>query len=212
MESKEAAPQSMEDQISASLEKQKMRLFAQIKRDEKTKAELEARIEDATAKILNAKRRLGEYNALFMTLDNAAAKAPAQRLGANAAVMGTKRIVERELHKALKESALAETKLNKQKERNTGMRGQVDALRKEHVTFKKLFVAMTDELGAARARIAATRRAIDEAYATRDHAQESMRELVRLFELDKLERAAEWALFTEAIEKANKEGVAGGGD
>lgn len=34
-----------------------------------------------------------------------------------------------------------------------------------------------------------------------------MRELARQFELDKLERQQEWALFSEAIERANKEGV-----
>lgn len=47
-------------------------------------------------------------------------------------------------------------------------------------------------------------------YAQRDRAQEEMRELARQFEMDKLERQEEWALFTEAIEKANKEGLPDG--
>jgi len=34
-----------------------------------------------------------------------------------------------------------------------------------------------------------------------------MREVAKQFELDKLERGQEWQLFTEAIEKANNEGM-----
>jgi hypothetical protein len=54
---------------------------------------------------------------------------------------------------------------------------------------------------------AGTKKSVNDAYAQRDRAQEDMRELARQFELDKLERQQEWALFTEAIDKANKEGM-----
>ncbi len=145
---------TLEDSISASLEKQKFRLLTQVARDKKTKHELEARIAEAEERILEAKQRLGEYNALFMSIEDAASKAPKQRLGAAQAVMGTKRIIERELNKLFKDAAVTEMKLNKQKDRNGHLKGQVDQLRKEHVTFKKLFVSMTDELNAVKSRIA----------------------------------------------------------
>lgn len=43
----------------------------------------------------------------------------------------------------------------------------------------------------------------------RDHAQEDMLEIAKQFELDKLERGQEWQLFSDAIEKANNEGMPG---
>lgn len=144
---------TLEDSISASLEKQKFRLLTQVARDKKTKNELEGRIAEADERILEAKHRLGEYNALFMSIDDAATKAPRQRLGAAQAVMGTKRIIERELNKLFKDAAVTEMKLNKQKDKNGHSKGHVDQLRKEHVTFRKLFVSMTDELSAVKGRI-----------------------------------------------------------
>lgn len=146
-------PQSLEDSLSASLEKQKFRLLQQIAKDKKTKTELDARIAEAEQRIFENKQKLGEYNALFMSIEDAATKAPRQRLGAAAAVMGTKRIIERELNKLSKEAAVTEMKWNKQKDKNGHVKGQVDQLRKEHITFKKLFVAMTEELNAVKTRI-----------------------------------------------------------
>ncbi len=143
-----------EDSLSASLEKAKFRLLAQIARDKKVKHELEARITEADNGIAAAKRRLGEYNALFMTIEDATSRAPKQKLGAASAVMGTKRIIDRELGKLSKESAVAEMQLNKQRNKNAASKGQVDQLRKEHITFKKLFASMTDELDGVKARIA----------------------------------------------------------
>ncbi len=149
----ENAPLTLDQQIAASLEKQKFHLLKQIALSNKAKVELEAKIKAAESKALEKRSRLGEYNALFMSLENANDKAPRQKLGAREAVMGTKRIIERELNKLSKEAAVTEMKLNKAKDKNGHMRTQIDGLRKEHITFKKLFVAMTDELAAVKARI-----------------------------------------------------------
>lgn len=145
---------TLEDAISASLEKQKFRLLTQVAQNKKAKSEVEARIVDAEQKIAESRQRLGEYNALFMSIEDAGAKAPKQRLGAAQAVLGTKKIIERELTKLFKDSAVTEMKLNKQKDRNSQSKAHVDQLRKEHVTFKKLFVSMADELNAVKGRIA----------------------------------------------------------
>jgi len=151
-----AAPvMSAEDSLTKSLETQKFRLLTQISQMKKVKGELEAKIKAADAKALDKQRRMGEYNALFMQLgDKANDRAPGQKLGAREAVMGTKRIIERELVKVGKDLAVTEMQVNKTRARNAQLRAHVDALRKEHMTFKKLFVAMNDELAAVKTRIA----------------------------------------------------------
>jgi hypothetical protein len=170
-----AMPMSAEDSLSKGLEVQKFRLLSQIALNKKVKAELEQKIKAAEAKALEKQKRLGEYNALFMKMGEAAnEKAPSQKLGAREAVMGTKKIIDREIGKSAKECAVTEMQLNKTKARNAHLRVHVDALRKEHMTFKKLFVAMSEELAAVKSRIANTKRAIDEGYAARDRAQEEM--------------------------------------
>jgi hypothetical protein len=199
---------SADDALTRSLEMQKFRLLSQIAHAKKVKSELETKIKAAEAKALEKQKRLGDYNALFMKIgEEANQKAPRQKLGAREAVLGTKRIIERELLKMSKECAVTEMQLNKTKARNAHLRHHVDALRKEHMTFKKLFGAMSEELSAVKARINNTKQAIDEGYKARDHAQEDMVDLSKQFELDKLERGQEWQLFSEAIEKANNEGM-----
>jgi hypothetical protein len=150
---KDDSPLTMDQQIAASLEKQKFHLLKQIALSNKAKVELEAKIKAAEAKALERRQHLGEYNALFMSLENASDKAPRQKLGAREAVMGTKRIIERELSKLSKEAAVTEMKLNKAKDKNLHFKHQIEGLRKEHMTFKKLFVAMTDELAALKGKI-----------------------------------------------------------
>ena len=53
----------------------------------------------------------------------------------------------------------------------------------------------------------AARTAVEDGYVARDRAQEDMAQLVKHFELDRLERQKEWALYTAAIEEANNEGA-----
>jgi hypothetical protein len=132
-------------------------------RDKKAKHELEQKIAAAEAKVFERRQRLGEHNALFMTLPDAAARAPKQRLGAAEAVLATKRIVERELAKLRNEAAAKEMKGNKARDRNLHLKAQVDALRKEHITFRKLFTSMNDELGKLKTRVSTVRTAINEA-------------------------------------------------
>jgi hypothetical protein len=203
-----AVAMSAEESLSKGLEVQKFRLLSQIAHNKKVKQELEQKIKAAEAKALEKQKRLGEYNALFMKMGEAASeKAPGQKLGAREAVMGTKKIIDREIGKAAKECAVTEMQLNKTRARNAHLRVHVDALRKEHMTFKKLFVAMSEELAAVKSRIANTKRAIDEGYTARDRAQEEMTDIAKQFEIDKLERGQEWQLFSDAIEKANNEGM-----
>ena len=145
---------SADDALTRSLEMQKFRLLSQIAHAKKVKSELETKIKAAEAKALEKQKRLGDYNALFMKIgEEANQKAPRQKLGAREAVLGTKRIIERELLKMSKECAVTEMQLNKTKARNAHLRHHVDALRKEHMTFKKLFGAMSEELNAVKARI-----------------------------------------------------------
>jgi hypothetical protein len=144
----------VEDSLEKQLEKQKFSLLQQIARDKKLKDELDRKIKVAEAKALEKRQRLGEYNALFMLMgETANEKAPRQKLGAREAVLGTKRIIERELTRLSKEAAVTEMKLNKAKDKNHHMRAGVDALRKEHITFKKLFTAMSEELASVKGRI-----------------------------------------------------------
>jgi len=56
---------------------------------------------------------------------------------------------------------------------------------------------------------AGTRKAIKEGYEARDRAQDEQTALITQFMKDKLERKKEWELYTDAIEKADKEGLAG---
>jgi hypothetical protein len=48
---------------------------------------------------------------------------------------------------------------------------------------------------------------VEDGYVARDRAQEDMAQLVKHFELDRLERQKEWALYTAAIDEANNEGT-----
>jgi hypothetical protein len=48
---------------------------------------------------------------------------------------------------------------------------------------------------------------VEDGYVARDRAQEDMAQLVKHFELDRLERQKEWALYTAAIDEANNEGA-----
>lgn len=50
------------------------------------------------------------------------------------------------------------------------------------------------------------RKAIKESYDARDQAKQDMTQLIKQFELDKLERGKEWTLYSQAIEEADKEG------
>jgi chromosome segregation ATPase len=118
----------------------------QMGKEKKTKKELEQKIMALESKVFERRQRLGEYNALFMSLDGAAERAPRQRLGAREAVSGTKRIIEINLHKLQSELAAQGMKLNRARDRNLHLREKVDLLRKEHITFRKLFGHMGGEL------------------------------------------------------------------
>ena len=118
----------------------------QMGKEKKTKKELEQKIMAMESKVFERRQRLGEYNALFMSLDGAAERAPRQRLGAREAVSGTKRIIDINLHKLQNEIATQGMKLNRARDRNLHLREKVDLLRKEHITFRKLFAHMSTEL------------------------------------------------------------------
>ena len=124
----------------------KFRLMQQMGKEKKTKKELEQKIMAMESKVFERRQRLGEYNALFMSLDGAADRAPRQRLGAREAVSGTKRIIDINLHKLQNEIATQGMKLNRARDRNLHLREKVDLLRKEHITFRKLFGHMSTEL------------------------------------------------------------------
>ena len=124
----------------------KFRLMQQMGKEKKTKKELEQKIMALESKVFERRQRLGEYNALFMSLDGAAERAPRQRLGAREAVSGTKRIIEINLHKVQSELAAQGMKLNRARDRNLHLREKVDLLRKEHITFRKLFGSMGGDL------------------------------------------------------------------
>ena len=117
-------------------------------KEKKQKQETEQKIAAMESKVVERRQKLGEYNALFMALDGGArmAKAPGQRLGATQAVLGTRRIIERELGKLQNEIATKSMTLNKARDKNLQLREKVDNLRKEHVTFRKLFGHMSGEL------------------------------------------------------------------
>ena len=134
------------DDASSSLERDKLALLTSIARDRKAALELESSIAAVQSEILTRKAALGKANALFMTLPDAAAKAPRQRLGANNAVIETVRIIARETDRVRKEGDAVEAKLNKAREKNSNVRASINTARKDAVTFRKLFIAMTDEL------------------------------------------------------------------
>ena len=125
----------------------------QMGKEKKTKKELEQKIMALESKVFERRQRLGEYNALFMSLDGAAERAPRQRLGAREAVSGTKRIIEINLHKVQSELAAQGMKLNRARDRNLHLREKVDLLRKEHITFRKLFASMGGDLEELREKI-----------------------------------------------------------
>ena len=177
-----------EEIANAPLERQKFRLLQASSRDRKTAAELDERLAVAQRLLMERKLRLSDSNALFMTMPDAAARAPRQRLGAANAVLGTKRIIERELSKVHKEAAVMAMKVNKAKAKNGGIRGQIDATRKDALTFRKLFAALTEELGALQGRIRDVKADVEDGYDDRDRALEDMRNLTKQFEVDKLER------------------------
>jgi hypothetical protein len=123
-------------------------------KDEKLKQELEQKIAAAESKVFERRQKLGEYNALFMTLPDASTKAPSQRLGAQMAVLGTRRIIDRELTKLTNDIATQGMKLNRAKDRNVVAKGIIDGLRKEQLSYKKLFATMNHDLHALKEKIA----------------------------------------------------------
>lgn len=90
-----------------------------------------------------------------------------------------------------------ESKLNLARDANVRVRTQIDGLREDRLTFRRLFAGLSGELQAAQEQVDGLRRTRDEAYATRDHAQQEMRELAKAFELDKLERVREWHILSQ---------------
>ena len=124
----------------------KFRLMQQMGMERKTKKELEQKIFAMESKVFERRQKLGEYNALFMSLDGAAERAPRQRLGAREAVSGTRRIIDINLHKLQSEISTQSLKLNRARASNLHLREKVDLLRKEHLTFRKLFSHMGAEL------------------------------------------------------------------
>lgn len=193
--------------IMASLERSKFRLMAETAKHKRTLADLNSKVEEARAKMEARRARLSQYNGLFLRMGpEAAQKAPRQRLGAADAVLGTKRIIERELTRVRKEGDVVNSKLNRAKEHNAKLRASIDGQRKDAMTFRKLFVSMSNELEGLKTQLALTHADVSESYEARDRAHEDMRQLAKQFEVDKLERAQEWAVFSEAIEAANREG------
>ena len=131
----------------------KFRLMQQMGKEKKLKREFEQKIVAMESKVFERRQRLGEYNALFMSLDGAAERAPRQKLGAREAVSGTKRIIDINLHKLSQEKAKLEMKLNRAQDRNLHLKEKVDLLRKEHITFRKLFASMGGDLEELREKI-----------------------------------------------------------
>ena len=147
--------------------------------------------------ILRRKTKLGSYNAQFFQDDNRA-HASRQQLGAVAAVVETKRIIERELSRLRSDSVATESKLNLAHDANGRIHAQINGLREDRLTFRRLYGGLSAELLSEQAKVEGLRRKRDDAYALRDHAQAEMRELAKAFELDKLERVREWHVLTQA--------------
>ena len=108
--------------------------------------ELEVDIDIVNSRVAARRERMGQYNALFMTMENSEKRAPRQKLGARDAVAGTKRIIEINLHKLEKEIATQDLKLNRARDHNLKLKEKIDLLRKEHLTYHKLFGTMGTDL------------------------------------------------------------------
>lgn len=186
--------------IIINLEKEKLRLSAAITRDKRTVEDLEKHVTLLQSHVLAHRSKLGSYNALFMRMPDADSKAPRQRLGAREAVLGTKRIIRRELERLESEVVVAEMKLNRSRERNNVIREKINQLRREHVTYRHLFEKMEAELEELKSSIGVVDRAVDSEYAQRDRAYEEMRELAKQFELDKVERLQLFRQVTDELE------------
>lgn len=186
--------------IIINLEKEKLRLSAAITRDKRTVDDLEKHVTLLQSHVLAHRSKLGSYNALFMRMPDADSKAPRQRLGAREAVLGTKRIIRRELERLESEVVVAEMKLNRSRERNNVIREKINQLRREHVTYRHLFEKMEAELEELKSSIAVVDRAVDSEYSQRDRAYEEMRELAKQFEVDKVERLQLFRQVTEELE------------
>ncbi len=145
-------------------------------------AELEDKIDGSKKEVMNRKMKLGAYSAQFFQLDEGA-RASKQRLGAVAAVIETKKIIAREFERLRKEDATTEAKLNTAKEANAQICAQINGLRNDTTTYRKLAARLMDELSTAKSRIVGIKHARDEAYLERDRAQEEMREVAKQFEL-----------------------------
>lgn len=134
-------------------------LLTQMGKERKAKKELETKITALESRVQERRTRLGEYNALFMTIEKAEEraavergaapskdKAARQKLGAREAISGTKRIIDINLHKMENEIATQGMKLNKSRDHNLKLKDKIDALRKEHLTYNKLFVTLGHDL------------------------------------------------------------------
>jgi hypothetical protein len=128
-------------------------------KERKAKKELETKITALESRVQERRVRLGEYNALFMTIEKAEEraavergaapskdKAARQKLGAREAISGTKRIIEINLNKMENEIATQGMKLNKSRDHNLKLKDKIDALRKEHLTYNKLFASLGHDL------------------------------------------------------------------
>lgn len=190
--------------MNVSLEREKYRLAEAITRDKKLRTELTQQIMILDAQVTDKRQKLASYSALFIRMKDADEKAPRQRLGAREAVLGTKRIILKELDKLNKEATSTEMKLNRAKERNNILREHINAFRREQVTFRKLFEKMQEELREAKTNITKAENEVEDAYEQRRKAHEEMKELAKQFELDKRERQEEWQRLTVQIEKATE--------
>jgi hypothetical protein len=186
--------------IIINLEKEKLRIASQITRDERTVEDLEKHVMFLQSSVLGQRAKLGSYNSLFMRMSDADTKAPRQRLGAREAVLGTKRIIDKELDRLENEVVVSEMKLNRSRERNQMIREKINQLRREGVTYRSLFEKMKTELADLKSNISLVDRAVDGEYASRDRAYEDMRELAKQFELDKMERLQAFAAVSEDLE------------
>lgn len=153
--------------------------------------------------MLAHKAKLCTYSAQIFQVDNRATR---QQLGAVAAVVETKRIIERELARLRSDSVVIESKLNVARDANARVCVQINGLREDRLTFRRLFSSLTSELDSAQYQVENIRHARDEAYAARDRAQNEMRELGKQFELDKLERLREWHVLSQAILECQGQG------
>ena len=186
--------------IIVGLEREKARLKAVATRDTKTASDAEAEVAALSERVSAERARLGTLNALFARMPNAAERAPRQALGARDAVLSTKRILSRELERLGNERVVAESRLNRSREKNTGVRERVDALRLEAATCRGLHMKMAAELESRKAAIAAVGSAIDTEYSSRDRAHEEVRELLKQFEAERNERVENFRRISEEID------------